>query len=231
MAKKKSGKAKKNEDRRAVKIPLIPIARYEGVLDHESALSWLYDDLPGFQALIRLGLSEQYEATTSGSAALAYGVERMTKACVDVVRSKESLRIVSEEPESWSALRALDGILGSAASSDWKDFLDVPDPMVLDAITRLVEGGLVEIEQAHKKAREIEQVLDGPRPEKLGNLSDLVRELVERIGPEGVVSLLCDFDSRELRAFIRGFHRDETDTREDIRRVLFGTVSEAEARA
>lgn len=234
MAKKKANgtKREKKAEQPAISIALIPIARFEGLLTPETALSWLHNDLPGFQALIRLGIDGGGELDGAhGTSDLAFGVERMTGACVGVIRDNKPVRIVPEEPESWSALRALDGVLGSLAGADWKPFLDAPHPDVLDAITRLVEGGIGEIEQAHAEKKAAEEVLDGKADEPW-NLYDFTADLVRAIGKEGVMSLLCDFDSRKLRAFIRACHLTETDTPDQLRRALFGeAASNAEARA
>lgn len=237
MAKKKANGTKRKKanapERRAIEIQLIPFGHLlnpDGELAPFDALTWLRDELPGYQRLIRLGLREEEIPTKhSGSAALAYGVEGMTAACVEVLSTGEPVRLVTDEDvETWSALRALDGILGAAFSADWRDF-GAPTSAELGAIMRLVEGGLEEVEGAHKKAREIEGVLDGPQPEKW-SLSDLAAGLAGALGKEGVVSLLCDFDSRELRAFIRACHQGETETRDDVRRVMFGEArTDAEA--
>jgi hypothetical protein len=65
--KKATGTKRKKEEQPAIDIPLIPISRFEGVLTPESALSWLYNDLPGFQALLRLGIDGSSDLDVHGT--------------------------------------------------------------------------------------------------------------------------------------------------------------------
>jgi hypothetical protein len=227
MGKKKTTRERKKKEKKPVEIQLIPIAHFDGRLTPDSALSWLRDELPGYQRLIGIGLGRRKGASLhEGAGNLAYGVERMTEACVEVISTKKAISIIPDsDRESWSSLGVLSSILEGRDSWD-----NPPNEAELDAIARLVDGGLDEIADAHQKTRAIREVLDGPVPSDW-SLFGLARDLASSLGKDGVLSLLCDFDSLELRAFIRACHQKETETRGDVERIMFGASESAEARA